>query len=397
MNIYLKSRLTRTVLGYIAALLLTAFSVFGCFYAWLIEAKEADRESAYDLPSQVVIASVNGTSTEDLHLTGISLRTFTRYKQGYEAEPVKYPDLRPYFSEVRVLVPLAYRIPDGPSVCALEGVSAGSMLSQDGITWLSGELDWEDYDAEGLLIPEELLEALPEGESNLTLTIYPSKEELQYSASCELPVAGTYTGGDRSTIYCPFELALGLMRKIDGWYGGAWSLSATVADNKKLDELRESLPRYFCQVTPSGNAGNDPLGEPYRYAAIIHDEELRETVNNLSRSISLLKRLYPIILSAEIIIAAAACWFYKHLSRREIAVARSLGMPVADILWETAAEMLILSGLSVLAAVGLAAALPVCVIDPVALAVIPASGMAGALVSAFTSAKKNGTMILKED
>lgn len=61
MGIYLKSRLTRSALGYVTALLLTVFSVFGCFYSWLIESKEAERESAYSLPSEVVIASVTGT------------------------------------------------------------------------------------------------------------------------------------------------------------------------------------------------------------------------------------------------------------------------------------------------------------------------------------------------
>ena len=59
--------------------------------------------------------------------------------------------------------------------------------------------------------------------------------------------------------------------------------------------------------------------------------------------------------------------------------------------------MLILSLMSVLIATVLAALLPICVIDPAVLAIIPASGIAGAFVSAFTSAKKNGTLILKED
>lgn len=395
MGIYLKSRLTRSVLGYVTALLLTVFSVFGCFYSWLIQSKEADRENAYSLPSEVVIASVSGTSTENLGITGSSLRTFTKYKSGFVG--ADFPDLRPYFSDIRIEERLVYSIPTQSGVQSLRGISSMSMFGGDEIVWLDGELDLEDYDNEGIIIPEEIYNSLPDGGSTLSLTVYPDEDNTKHLAVCELSIAGYYAGGDKATIYCPFEQGMRIMSEIDGFYGSARSISATVADNTKLDELRTLLPQYFCEVTPSGNAGNSPLGYEYRHSAIIHDEELRKTVNALSRSISLLKRLYPIILSAEIIIAAAACWFYKHLSRREIAVARSLGTPVKAILSETSAEMLILSLISVIIAATIAALLPICVIDPAVLVIIPSSGVAGAIVSAFTSAKKNGTLILKED
>ena len=395
MGIYLKSRLTRSALGYVTALLLTVFSVFGCFYSWLIESKEAERESAYSLPSEVVIASVTGTSTEDLDIMGPGLRAFTRYKSGFDA--MNLPDLRPYFSDIRIEERLAYGTLAQTGVHLLRGISSMSMFGGDEIIWLDGELDLEDYDSEGIIIPEEIYSSLTDDSDILRMTVYPNEETTNRFAVCELKIAGYYTGGDKTTIYCPFEQAMRIMTEIEGFYGSGFSISATVADNKKLDELRELLPQYFCEVTPSGNVGESPLGYEYRHSAIIHDEELRKTINTLSRSISLLKRLYPIILSAEIIIAAAACWFYKHLSRREIAVARSLGTPASAILSETAVEMLILSLMSVLIATVLAALLPICVIDPAVLAIIPASGIAGAFVSAFTSAKNNGTLILKED
>lgn len=395
MGIYLKSRLTRSVLGYVTALLLTVFSVFGCFYSWLIQSKEADRESAYSLPSEVVIASVSGTSTENLGIIGSCLRAFTKHKSGFGGD--SYPDLRPYFSDIRIEARFAYSTPNLEGVHPLKGISSMSMFGGDEIGWLEGELDLEYYDSEGLIIPEEIYKTLSDGDSTLSLSVYPSEDYLNIFAFCELGIAGYYIGGDSATIYCPFEQGMRIMNMIDGFLGSAWSISATVADNTKLDELRTLLPQYFCEVTPSGHAGNSLLGNEYRHSAIIHDEELRKTVNALSRSISLLKRLYPIILSAEIIIAAAACWFYKHLSRREIAVARSLGTPVKAVLSETSAEMLILSLISVLIAATLAALLPICVIDSAVLIIIPLSGIAGAIVSAFTSAKKNGTLILKED
>lgn len=395
MGIYLKSRFTRSILGYILAILLAALSIFGCFYSWLIESKESDRNNAYSLPSEIVISSVKGTYTDNLAVVGIYLRTFTKYKDGFTF--TELPDLYPYFSEVRLLVKLACWTLEDYELYCFDGISSKSMIECSEVVWLTDELDFEDYNNEGVLLPKTLFDSLPEGENSFSAILYPSEDKMNSCTEAELTVAGYYTGGDGGTIYCPFEQAIRLGNEMEGFIGSASSISAIVADNTKLDEIRKLLQNYFCEVSPSGYVGKDLFGNEYRFAAIIHDEELRQTVNTLSRSIDLLKRLYPLVLFAEMIIAFASCWFYIYIIRREIAVARSLGTSVYQILWVTGAEMAILSLLSLILTLAVVSVLPFCVTDWAVSSIIIASGIAGALLSAIIAARNNGTRILRED
>ena len=59
---YLKSRFTRSVTGVVMAVLIAVLGWFTCLYAGLTDRKEAERETAWELPVEVVISNLRGTS-----------------------------------------------------------------------------------------------------------------------------------------------------------------------------------------------------------------------------------------------------------------------------------------------------------------------------------------------
>ena len=99
-------------------------------------------------------------------------------------------------------------------------------------------------------------------------------------------------------------------------------------DNHELDEFRQILIRHFANVDPSGHQeeiNNSPALRYQQFAITVHDETLRETLNALNRNLQTLYRLKPIFACIEVMIGAAAGFFYIHIRRREFAIARSLG------------------------------------------------------------------------
>ena len=80
--------------------------------------------------------------------------------------------------------------------------------------------------------------------------------------------------------------------------------------------------------TPPGHQeeiNNSPALRYQQFAITVHDETLRETLNALNRNLQTLYRLKPIFACIEVMIGAAAGFFYIHIRRREFAIARSLG------------------------------------------------------------------------
>ena len=64
-----------------------------------------------------------------------------------------------------------------------------------------------------------------------------------------LKIAGTYTGGDWKSIYCPVPIVDYLGNEIDV-YPGVDSLSATLADNSRLDEFLEQASFCLPEASP---------------------------------------------------------------------------------------------------------------------------------------------------
>lgn len=407
--LYIKSRFTRSVLGLVMAVLIAVLGWFTCLYAGLTDRKEAEREAAWELPVEVVISNLRGTSVDDLGVTGADLMTFTAYKGDYDNVTYILPlDLAPYFTEVRVKSTLRCSLSVGPGGDReLVGVtSLGALdefdprLSSTRVTYFEGGAeDFAAADGSALIVPEKLLEYVVEDGDRriLPMTIFMDLSGLTSSRSLDAVVTGYYSDLESDTIYCSWALTARLTEEM-GRLPSADSVSATVADARNLNELRERLSYYFTEPDPTGTPKHNPNGGgDYRFAAIIHDETLRDTMNSIDRSINTLKRLRPLVLALELGVAASASFFFVHMRKRELAVARSLGTPRGAVVLTLLIETLIWCALASAIAVCVTLAVPLCTLSPAMIAAVDLAALAGTAAGGIKTTGRAGILSLKEE
>lgn len=412
--LYLKSRFTRSAAGFFLALLIAVLGWFSCFYAGLEERKAAEREDAWLLPVEVVITDLRGTSSDGLGLTGAALRAFTADKGKYDNVTYILPvDLMPWFSEIRVTSTLFYqaRVWDDPEGGYHEFVGVTSLtaipdfdprLGTGHVTFFEGaSSDFADAEDYILIVPESLLALTEEENGRQTLSLEVTMDDAgntgRYTLNAE--VTGYYSGTESDAIYCSWAL-VAHMTEAMGFEPAADSISAAVADNLRLEELAGLLEYYFTEPDPAGTPKENPhsyFHENYRFAAVIHDETLRETLKNFDRSIRTLKTLRPIILALELSIAASAAFFYVHMRKRELAVARSLGTPRGTVILTLFFEMLIWCALASAIAIVGGVAVSACTPVPARVALIDLAALAGTVAGGIKAAGRSGILALKEE
>lgn len=169
----------------------------------------------------------------------------------------------------------------------------------------------------------------------------------------ELRIAGIVQGGIPGNIYCPWNIITGLDEQINGLVRTD-SLSFAVADNRRLNELKELLRHYFLEVTPGMSV--DPSNPPPP-ALTIRDAELVRVVSPLERSILFLQAILPVLLVLAVGIGFLASFLFIRNRRQEFAIMRSLGTKKHSVFLASFGEQLLLSLLGVLLGVGVMAAL----------------------------------------
>ena len=138
-----------------------------------------------------------------------------------------------------------------------------------------------------------------------------------------------------------------------------------------------------------------------QHSVTIHDETLRATLNALNRNLQTLYRLRPIFAFIEVAIGAIAGFFYFHVRRRELAVARSLGTRKSQVVGIGVIETLLvyLPGLALAAAASIftgSAALHI----PIAIAVLlameagAAAGADAVFIETMTDLKEAKAAVL---
>ncbi|MBQ8260644.1 MAG: ABC transporter permease [Clostridia bacterium] len=279
----------RTLLPAVAILLLVAmFTVIVC----------AVSESEEDISYTVTVTSPSGKNTDSFIVESWVLDLFTK------EEPLKFYNvtsantsadalnmitsgnapfvevsLAEYVKDVQVSLKRAiYTINSNMSLSAdLIGITSLScdprLLPQNGcqIKWAEG-YDESILGDEGLycIIPEGMAQAYNNGNGGvdmyfkntiiLSTTIVdgkPSQKTQVKEYRCTPSIVGTYTGGDGKSIYCPASV----VRQIFGELGDKLfyrSLSATLADNSRLEEFREKMK--LCFTEPSEDAGETLWG-----------------------------------------------------------------------------------------------------------------------------------------
>ena len=416
--IYLKSRFTRARAGYVLLLLMAILGWFGCLYFGFIEHKETERDAAYSLPVEVVISNIRGTQTDDLGITGRPLRAFTVNKAEYSDPRQGLTDLRPYFSEIRIKSTLYYGInitnaeSGGQKFIGITTLNAAPDFdpiygNSEAVFFDGFDDNFDDPDNLILIVPESMLDNIKSDYVDENGDFLPIVFKVSLSPETggnyyEFPttIVGCYIGGtSEDTVYCSWELAAQISEKLGG-AAVADCISATVKDNNALDELREVMKEFYTEINPAGTAEVNPysfFGENYRFAAILHDETMRETVSSLNRSISTLKRLLPLIIALELAIAAVAAYFYIHTRKRELAVARSLGTPRKSVLISLVIEMAIWCIAASVIAIVASIATPMCAFMPIVIITIAAAGLAGTVLAGWQVTGRTGILSLKEE
>lgn len=416
--IYLKSRFMRARAGFVLMLLLAILGWFACLYFGFINQKEIEKEDAYSLPVEVVISNIKGSQTDSLGISGRPLRAFTVNKGPYSDPSQGLDDLIPYFSDIKIKSTLYYGVNltntanSGQKFVGVTTLDAAADFDPlDGgavATFFDGyENDFSDTENLILIVPEKMLDNLRsdyiDENSNLLPIVFKvslSPEAGGQYYEWETIIAGYYIGGtSEDTVYCSWELVAQITEKLSG-IATADSISATVKDNSQLDELRELLTHYFTEVNPSGASEVNPYSffkENYKYAAIVHDETLRETLSSLNRSISTLKRLLPIVIALELAISAVAAYFYIHIRRRELAVARSLGTPRKGVMTALVTEVVIWCIIASIIAIAASVVTPLCAIKPTTIIAIDIAALTGTTVSGYQVTGRTGILSLKEE
>ena len=157
--------------------------------------------------------------------------------------------------------------------------------------------------------------------------------ETEYN--CSLKIVGTYTSGDKKSIYCPYPI-------LEQMYAAlnedrvAGLLSATISDNKRLDEFREIMS--YCFLQPSPDAGKTSLGvivdigepkkyreEYYKYALDIDDSNLFDLAAILEDSIKFNRTVTLIVVALSSVAGFLVGFLMVRRRKREIMLMRMVG------------------------------------------------------------------------
>ena len=167
---------------------------------------------------------------------------------------------------------------------------------------------------------------------------------------CTLKIVGTYTAGDELSIYCPFPIIeqvydeLGKEPRVD-------SLSATIADNRRLGEFLEKANLFF--MDPSQKDDEIPWGitlinrsthyknDFYRYVMDINDEHLAELSAILEESIRFNRFVMILVVILSVISGFLVGFLMVRRRKRDIMLMRMVGESNARVYVGFALEQMI--------------------------------------------------------
>ncbi len=335
---YMFKRLRRTPVIAVALILFAAVvsSVLcGLHRDNLAEQAHYDR-TWRSIPVTLTVTNLTGTQTDGLDAPAFVLDVFC-------PESLYYPNLSPYIRNLQWKLHHDIHSTGVPGfeegiLVGINTLSAEAALSPENgaqIFWLSG------YDetifageAQVCIVPQRMYQQLADTAQPLIL-------EFQYrvpglarvtETEIEVLVAGYYTGAGSDRLYGPARVldgvyeALGEARVID-------SVSGTLSDNERLEELKQKRQCWFAAPSATGAA---TVWGAYDYpsypnALDIDDSLLRNAKNVLEGSI----RINGLCAVAVLALSTAAGFFIGlsviRSRRREMALLRSMGTPNASI------------------------------------------------------------------
>ena len=292
-------------------------------------------------------------------------------------EPIKL-SLTEYIKDVQIQMRMPINTINGTnftspgSTTQLYGITSintdKQLLPENGcqITWYEG-YDESIFAGEDMLciIPEEMAERYDNGgivdlyfsnksnnpiiitrEDGTKVTEFPTKE---YNDSFK--VVGTYTSGDKKSIYCPYLIFEQITEKLE-IRRMIYSLSATLADNTRLEEFREVIS--FCFREPSPDAEkvdwfvsirNEDINgyreSYYPYALDINDNNLFDLAAILEDSIKFNRTVTVFVVILSVISGFLVGFLMVRRRKREIMLMRMVGESNAKVYVGFALEQMI--------------------------------------------------------
>ena len=169
--------------------------------------------------------------------------------------------------------------------------------------------------------------------------------------TCTLKIVGTYTEGDGKSIYCPSDIIKQVYDELEETII-VRSLSATLKDNKRLDEFREKMSVCFLEPDPnakrtSWNVKID-IGLPmriseksYPYALDIDDNNLFDLAAILEDSIKFNRTVTVFVVILSVISGFLVGFLMVRRRKREIMLMRMVGESNARVYAGFALEQMI--------------------------------------------------------
>ena len=314
---YVGKRLIREPMsGLLSCLLVLAVAFLLMIMQSRMENQLAQLDRTYEqYPILCTVSDATGAKTEGLQIPSRLVRMCTE-ENGRLYPYVKDLILR---NETRYLalmvtggMTLAGNTADetpAQTVYGINCLAAEDRLSHGSVTFLEG---YGEEDLRG----DHLVCLIPQREGNVpsTVTLYWEKNEY-----IRLRVIGTYASSATDSLYCPF-LTVSEWISASGGIPSAERMSFTVADNRRLNECKKEMSRYFLEA--SHHIDPEKLSE---LALIVDDTLFTETVYVLERGILLFRLMIVMLCVLSIGVSFLAAFLAIRGRRTEFAVMCSLG------------------------------------------------------------------------
>jgi len=169
--------------------------------------------------------------------------------------------------------------------------------------------------------------------------------------NCTLKIVGTYTEGDGKSIYCPSDIIKQVYDELEEIII-VRSLSATLKDNRRLDEFREKMSVCFLEPKPDGkktswNAKIDTglatkyTEKSYTYALDINDNNLFDLSAILEDSIKFNRTVTVFVVILSVISGFLVGFLMVRRRKRDIMLMRMVGESNARVYAGFALEQMI--------------------------------------------------------
>ncbi len=198
---------------------------------------------------------------------------------------------------------------------------------------------------------ETILDFSSKGQPILTfIDGEPVMKENEHKYQCNLKIVGTYTAGDGKSIYCPFSIIKLVYGKLDQKML-VDSISATLADNSRLEEFRELASSLF--TDPSQVARSVPwkchlynrsihyFHEYYDNAIDIADENLFDLSVILEDSIKFNRTVTMFVVILSVVAGFLVGFLMVRRRKRDILLMRMVGESNARVYVGFALEQMI--------------------------------------------------------